>query len=135
MGRILCGFGTRRALAGALLTAALMLSPAPLRADPMTDGLVRLAEILGAAHHLRGICSAGEGSLWRNKMLDLLEVAGAEPQRRQALIAHFNDGYHHALAKFPDCTSVAATEATALLDEGRRLAASLAGMDQRASAF
>lgn len=135
MERILCGFGTRRALAGGLLAAMLIAAPAPLRADPTADGLVRLAEILGAAHHLRGICGAGEGSLWRNKMIDLLEVTGAEPAHRQALIAHFNDGYHRAQTKYPGCTAVAAAQATALLDEGRRLAAGLAHPDRRVSAF
>lgn len=135
MGRVLFKFGTMRALAGAMLAAMLVAAPVPLRADPMADGLLRLAGILGAAHHLRGICGTGEDSLWRNKMIDLLDVAGAEPAGRQALVAHFNDGYHRAQAKYPACTAAAATQATALLDEGRRLAAGLAGAGRRASAF
>lgn len=135
MKRILCGFGTSRTYAGIVLAAMLMLAPGPAGADPTADGLARLAEILGAAHHLRGICGAGEGSLWRNKMVDLLEVAGIEPARRQALVAHFNDGYHRAQAEFPGCTAVAAARATALLDEGRRLAVGLVGVGRRASAF
>lgn len=135
MGRILCGFGTKRALAGGLLAAALVAAPAPLRADPMSDGFVRLAEILGAAHHLRTICHAGEGALWRDKMIEFLEAAGADAAGREALIAHFNAAYRRAGTAYSDCTAAAATEASRLLDEGRRLAAGLAGIDRRASAF
>ena len=36
--------------------------------------MVRLSEILGAIHHLREVCNANEGQLWRSKMQDLLQA-------------------------------------------------------------
>lgn len=123
-----------RALAAVLLAASLLFA-SPSRADPLADGLVRLAEILGTAHHLRDICGANEGPLWRNKMIDLLNAAEPDAVRRQILISHFNDAYHRALAQYPTCTPAAAVEVSALFEEGRALSARLAGGDRSASAF
>lgn len=135
MARSLCSFGTRGALAGGLLAAFLMLVPGPARADPMAEGLERLSEILGAAHHLRAICGANEGALWRNKMIDLLDAANQDALQRQVLISHFNSAYHEAQEKFPRCTEAAATESRTIFDEGRALAARLSGPDRSARAF
>ncbi len=140
MAQFLYGFGTNRQPAGrwalALLVAlALVLPSAPLRAAPIDDGYTRLAEILGAAHHLRDLCGANEGSLWRNKMIDLLNAASPDPVQRQVLISHFNDAYYRAQTGYRRCTPAAAAEINALFDEGRALAARLAGADRSAAAF
>ncbi len=135
MARFLFGFET--ALARALIAGVLALAlPAlPARADEMDNGLTRLAEILGAAHHLRDICGANEGALWRNKMIDLLNAANADAGRRQQLIEHFNNAYYRYRSQYPSCTGPAAAEANSLFDEAHRLAARLAGTDVSASAF
>jgi uncharacterized protein (TIGR02301 family) len=135
MARFLFGFETvlaRVLIAGAL---ALVLPSPPARADDMSSGLTRLAEILGAAHHLREICGANEGALWRNKMIDLLGVANVDIETRQRLIEHFNNAYYRYRSAYPSCTRRAAEESDALFDEGRKLAARLAGTDVSASAF
>ncbi|HUD49987.1 TIGR02301 family protein [Parvibaculum sp.] len=139
MAQFLCGFETarlpvRQSLAAATVALALLTS-SPLRADPSGDGLARLAEILGAAHHLRGICGTNEGALWRDKMIEMLDAMAPDPVRRQVLIAHFNEAYHRAGRQYPRCTSAAATEINTLFDEGRILAARLAGTDRSAAAF
>lgn len=134
MAQFSCKFGMAPALAAALLAASL-LAAAPTRADPLADGLDRLAEILGAVHHLRDICGADEGPLWRNKMIDLLNAAEPDALRRQILISHFNDAYHRALAQYSSCTPAAAAEVSALFEEGRALSARLAGGDRSAAAF
>ncbi|HEX7774984.1 MAG TPA: TIGR02301 family protein [Parvibaculum sp.] len=135
MKRFLFGFETvlaRATLAGMLALA----SPAlPVRADDMDNGLIRLAEILGAAHHLREVCGANEGPLWRNKMIDMLGAANADAAERQRLIEHFNNAYYSYRSRYPVCTPPAAAEANSLFDEAHRLAARLSGTDISASAL
>jgi uncharacterized protein (TIGR02301 family) len=135
MTRFLFGFETvlARALIAGVLAVAL---PAPpVHADDMDNGLLRLAEILGAAHHLREICGANEGALWRNKMIDMLSAANADAAQRQRLIEHFNNAYYSYRSRYPVCTAAAAAETNSLFDEAHRLAARLAGTDVSASAF
>jgi len=125
----------RRPAIALLVALILAATPAPLRADPLDDGFLRLAEILGAAHHLRGLCNPDEGSLWRNKMIDLLDTLHPGPVQRQVLISHFNDAYHRAEARYPRCSAAAAAEVNALFQEGRAIAARLAGADRSAAVF
>ncbi|MDR3497903.1 MAG: TIGR02301 family protein [Parvibaculum sp.] len=135
MARLLFGFETvlaRALIAGAL---ALALPTLPARAGNLDQGLDRLAEILGAAHHLRDICGANEGALWRNKMIDMLEAAHADAAARERLIEHFNNAYYRYRSLYPTCTGQAAAEANALFEEGRKLSARLAGSDVSASMF
>src|SRR5690606_30506174 len=60
---------------------------------PFDGELMRLAEILGALHHLRALCGANEGSKWRDQMNALLDAEAPEGERRNRLTAHFNRGF------------------------------------------
>ena len=135
MARALCGFRTGKAAACGLLAGALVLSTGPSRAEPTAEGLVRIAEILGSVHHLRAVCGAREGLLWRDKMIELLDTAPDDAPRREILVSHFNDAYHRSEAEYPHCSPAAAVRADALLEEGRRLAARLAGIARNAAAY
>ncbi len=128
MGQILSGVGTLLRISAFLA----LLSFAPVRADALDDGLTRLSQILGTIHHLRDICGANDGSLWRNKMIDMINAAKLDPDKRQALITHFNDAYYDARTGFPRCSDEAAKRANMLFDEAQRLASSLS--DQRKNA-
>lgn len=133
------GFGTgaRVAMALALMlgcAAASLPAHADNAQDNLTAGLVRLAEILGSVHHLREVCGADEGALWRNKMIDMMNVASLDAEARQRMISHFNEAYYRAQSMFPECSGSAAAQSNALFDEGRKLAASLAGGNRRAAA-
>ena len=138
MGQILSRVGTCVHV-GAFLALMLMfaLAPAPARADQLDTttldgGLTRLSQILGTIHHLRDICGANDGPLWRNKMIDMINAAKLEPEKRQALITQFNDAYYDARTDFPKCSGEAAKRANMLFDEAQRLASSLS--DQRKNA-
>jgi uncharacterized protein (TIGR02301 family) len=137
MARRSYGFGTS-ALIGAALALALMCAAPPARAGstggPMENGLERLAEILGSVHHLREVCGANEGALWRNKMIDMMNTAALGAEQRQAMIAHFNDAYYQARAAFPHCSAKAAAKANSLFDEAQRLAGRLSTIGQSAAA-
>lgn len=118
----------RRAVAGAL--AAVWLAAGTGAAAQTTDKsygdqLLRLAEILGVIHHLRDICGADEGQLWREKMLELLEVEDPPGQFRARLIAAFNTGYRGYRRTYSSCTASAKTAESRFLTEGAQIASEL----------
>ncbi|MGV8998316.1 MAG: TIGR02301 family protein [Parvibaculaceae bacterium] len=131
MRQLLSGVGTSLRI-GAFMALMVALVPAPARADTLDDGLTRLSQILGTIHHLRDICGANDGPLWRNKMIDMINAANLDPEKRQVLIAQFNDAYYDAQADFPNCSDEAAKRANRLFDEAERLASGLS--DQRKNA-
>lgn len=109
------------------LGLALVLSLAPMRAEAadLDKGLMRLAEIFGSVHHLRDVCGANDGPLWRNKMIDMMNAAELSSKDRQRMITHFNDAYYDARTRYPYCSNHAAKRANGLFDEAHRLAARL----------
>ncbi len=88
--------------------------------------LLRLSEILGAIHHLRAICNANEGQLWRKKMVELLETEAPSPQRRAALVGRFNQGYRSYQLSFATCTKKATSKVQKFVKEGAALATTIA---------
>lgn len=132
MRRIMSGFGTGQ-VASAGLALMLLLAPLPAKADAIQSGLTRLSEILGSIHHLRDVCGANDGPLWRNKMIDMINIANLDQNKRQAMISHFNDAYYDARTRYPMCTRDAARRANTLFDEAHQLAARLAN-DRRNAA-
>jgi uncharacterized protein (TIGR02301 family) len=120
------------ALASRMIFAALALTIAVIPASaqtadtkPYDDKLVRLAEILGAMHYLRELCSANEGTLWRDKMKDLIEAEGASALRRARLTRSFNQGYRSYRRTYVTCTPTAQTSINRFLTEGLQLSEAL----------
>jgi uncharacterized protein (TIGR02301 family) len=95
-------------------------SPAP--PAPYQGELERLAEILGALHHLRSICGANEGQTWRNEMQALIEAETPTGDRRNRLVASFNRGYRGFQQSYHTCTRAADLAIRRYLDEGARIA-------------
>lgn len=95
-------------------------SPAP--PAPYQSDLERLAEILGALHHLRSICGANEGQTWRNEMQALIEAETPTGERRNRLVASFNRGYRGFQQSYRTCTRAADLAICRYLDEGARIA-------------
>lgn len=119
-------------LVGALTLAAAIaaggLAPARAEADgrPYDDKLLRLAEILGAMHYLRELCSANEGLLWRDKMKELIDADGGSALRRAKLTRSFNQGYRSYRRTYVTCTPTAQTSISRFLAEGLALSEELA---------
>jgi len=84
--------------------------------------LLRLSQILGAIHHLREICNANEGQLWRQKMVELLETEAPSPQRRALLVEQFNQGYRGYQLTYDKCTDKASAQVRKFVKEGAALA-------------
>lgn len=113
-----------RCASAALLAGVLAVSgAATLRAQavdtkPYDDQLLRLAEILGAVHYLRELCSADEGQLWRDRMKELIDTEGATALRRARLTRSFNQGYRSYRRTYATCTPSAQSSIERFLAEG-----------------
>ncbi|AHB48131.1 hypothetical protein W911_06625 [Hyphomicrobium nitrativorans NL23] len=95
----------------------------PVRAQtadtkPYDEQLLRLAEILGAVHYLRELCSADDGQLWRDRMKELLDTEGATALRKARLTRSFNQGYRSYRRTYATCTPTAQSSIERFLVEG-----------------
>ena len=89
------------------------------------EEMLRLAEILGALHYLRGLCKAEEGPIWRKQMEELIEKEAPTESRRALLVARFNRGYRGFSEIHRECTPTAAEAANRYRRQGIRLAAEI----------
>jgi len=88
--------------------------------------ILRLSQILGAIHHLREVCNANEGQLWRQKMVELLETEAPNPARRTLLVQRFNQGYRAHQLTFSKCTKKAKKKVKKFVKEGAALSSKIA---------
>jgi uncharacterized protein (TIGR02301 family) len=110
------------------LALGLTVPAAPLRAaegKPYDDKLFRLAEILGAVHYLRELCSANEGQTWRDRMQELMAAEGTSALRKARLTRAFNQGYRSYSRTYNTCSPSAQTAITRFLTEGTQLSEGL----------
>jgi uncharacterized protein (TIGR02301 family) len=115
----------------ALLTVTFVVAiPGASRAlgpdgKPYDDKLMRLAEIMGAVHYLRELCSASEGQLWRERMKELLDAEGSSALRRARLTRSFNQGYRSYNRTYVTCTPSAQNAVNRFLTEGLQISEGL----------
>jgi uncharacterized protein (TIGR02301 family) len=115
----------RRLIIPACLGLALTAAPvqAQLQAPAPFDGnLQRLLEIMGALHHLRGVCGANEGQKWRNEAQALIDAEAPGGDRRARLVASFNRGYRGFQQTYRTCTPAADLVIRRYLEEGSKIA-------------
>ena len=107
----------------------LALSGATVRgqeaAAPFDADLLRLAEILGTLHYLRGICGTNEGQKWRAEMQALVDAETPSGERRARMIASFNRGYNGFQQTYRSCTPAANVAIRRYLDEGSKISKDL----------
>lgn len=107
--------------------AAAVLPSVPSEQDaPYDRDLLRLSEIIGSVHYLRGLCKPGMDDPSRLQMERLLDLEAAkEPLRRQRLTAAFNRGYRSFAALHATCTASARAAEARYRAEGATLAAEM----------
>ena len=113
-----------RALAAIAILLTLLAAPARALdgdAAPFDNDLQRLAEILGALHYLRPLCGANEGNKWRDQMTALLDAEAQSGDRRNRLVANFNNGYRSFQRTYRSCTPAANVVVRRYLDEGAKI--------------
>lgn len=117
------------AVAVLALLGAAMAASGPARAvagsKPYDDKLFRLAEILGAVHYLRELCSANDGQAWRERMRELIESEGTTALRKASLTRSFNQGYRSYSRTYISCTPSAQSTITRFLTEGAEISDAL----------
>ncbi len=89
--------------------------------------LIDLSRALGALHHLRSMCFPEEQVLWRERMKELIRLE--QPSRRQMadMTRNFNEHYHAAQRRFPQCSRSALSEARIHAENASRVADRLLG--------
>jgi uncharacterized protein (TIGR02301 family) len=113
----------RKILISALLCLVTAAAPARAQAPAPFDGsLQRLAEIMGALHYLRGICSANEGQKWRNELQALIDAESPNGERKARMVAAFNRGYRGFQQSYRTCTPAADLVIRRYLEEGSKIA-------------
>jgi uncharacterized protein (TIGR02301 family) len=116
--------GVRRRTSFGGLALALSFACAwtgPVRAQdtkPYDEQLMRLAEILGAVHYLRELCSASDGQLWRQHMKTLIDAETTSAQRKARITRSFNQGYRNYSRTYTTCTPSAQTAIDRFMSEG-----------------
>lgn len=112
-----------RVLIAALLAGALIAPMHAAEGDaPFDNDLMRLSEILGGLHYLRGLCNPNEGPKWRTQMQALLDAeAPAGSPRRAHMMASFNRGYRGFQQAYRSCTPAADLAIRRYLDEGAKI--------------
>jgi uncharacterized protein (TIGR02301 family) len=113
---------SRRLVVSIALAAALAAPARSAEVKPYDERLMRLAELMGAVHYLRELCSANDGQLWRERMADLVEAEGTTALRKARLSRKFNQGYRNYSRTYLSCTPSAQDTIARFLTEGVQLA-------------
>lgn len=79
--------------------------------------------MLGALHHLRGVCGARDAATWRDRMAALLESEGIVPERRDRLAGAFNASYGSWARSYRTCTPAAEVAVRRFLGDASKIAA------------
>lgn len=95
-------------------------------APPYEPELLRLSEMLGALHHLRAVCGAGDAALWRDRMAQLLDAEAGASTRRARLAGAFNSGFQSYRRSYQTCTPAAQYVVRGFLAESAQLARGVA---------
>lgn len=96
--------------------------PEPAAPPPYEPQLLRLAEVLGALHHLRTVCGASDAGVWRDRMAALIEADAPTPERRDRLAGAFNASFRTWARSYRSCTPAAELAVKRFLQEAARLA-------------
>jgi len=120
--------GSGHTLSAFAQTAQTRASPAEAKATvkPFDARLLRLSEILGAVHHLREICSANEGQLWRDQMTAIMKAEQPPALLRGRMVVAFNSSYRSYQRTYGTCTPSAKTATTRFFSEGMAITRGLA---------
>ncbi|MFC7051430.1 TIGR02301 family protein [Hansschlegelia quercus] len=95
---------------------------APPAPPPYEPQLMRLAEVLGALHHLRTVCGAADADIWRDRLAALIEAEAPSPDRRDRLAGAFNASFRTWARSYRSCTPSAKLAIDRFLGEAGRIA-------------
>ena len=88
--------------------------------------MLRLAELMGSLHYLRGLCGAADSGDWRARMTALLDSETSDEARRSRLAGAFNRGYRTFQQTYRSCNASANTTINAYVTEGQKITRDIA---------
>lgn len=94
----------------------------PNAPPPYEPQLMRLAEVMGALHHLRTVCNAQDANRWRDRLAALIEADSPTQERRDRLAGAFNASFRTWARSYRVCTPAAEHASRMFLDETARIA-------------
>ena len=94
----------------------------PKAPPPYEPQLVRLAEVMGALHHLRTVCHAQDANRWRDRLASLIEADSPTQERRDRLAGAFNASFRTWARSYRVCTPAAEHASRMFLDETAKIA-------------
>jgi uncharacterized protein (TIGR02301 family) len=94
---------------------------APAPPAPYEGPLLRLSELMGALHYLRGLCRAPDAEMWRQRMTALIESESGDEGRKSRLAGAFNRGYRTYQQTYHSCNASAQATITAYVSEGQKI--------------
>ena len=83
---------------------------------------MRLAELLGALHHLRTVCQEADANQWRDRMAALIEAEAPAPDRRDRIAGAFNASFRTWARSYRACTPSARAASRMFLAEASKIA-------------
>ena len=95
---------------------------APVQAAPYEGPLLRLSELMGALHYLRGLCGAPDAAIWRQRMTALLDSESGDEARKSRLAGAFNRGYRTYQQTYRTCNASANAVIASYVGEGQKIA-------------
>jgi uncharacterized protein (TIGR02301 family) len=99
-----------------------VVDAAPPAPPPYEPQLMRLAEVLGALHHLRTVCGAPDADVWRDRLAALIEAEAPSPDRRDRLAGAFNASFRTWARSYRSCTPSAKLAIERFLGEAGKIA-------------
>lgn len=98
-------------------------APDPNAPPPYEPQIMRLAELLGALHHLRTVCQEPDANQWRDRLAALIEAEAPPADRRDRLAGSFNASFRTWARSYRTCTPAAREASRIFLGETARIAA------------
>jgi uncharacterized protein (TIGR02301 family) len=107
--------------------AAPQPAPVPVPDPAYQQRLERFAEVLGALHHLRGLCQPEEREIWRQEMAAFLTAEQPAQDRRERIVGAFNRAMAALAEAHRICTPVARLAGDRYRIEAAQLAREIVG--------
>ncbi len=116
-------------LAVSLILAVLLVAPSVAWSQSdyarHQTRLVRIAEIMGGLHYLRGICDKENNQVWRGNMLRLLDLEQPPQDVRERMVSRFNSYFDREKRSYSTCNRKTTREIKRLAGEGQQLTSEL----------
>ncbi|MDQ0391702.1 TIGR02301 family protein [Labrys monachus] len=86
-------------------------------APPYEPQLLRLSELMGALHYLRGLCGFADAPAWRDEMNALMAAQALDEAAKERFAGAFNRGFRTFSETYRTCNEAAGGIIRSYLDQ------------------